>query len=164
VPHESPSLGTYLAIVLSSTSENEVAMAVRQLRKLAMAAGLDGHDIAKAVEHRGKLLEAAQTLKTERDDLLGEVERLKQLSHANGAGNSFAGQLWQTASMPATVDNRHAGWLAGLRDQGRIYLTTKESDFVDSCAGRRRLTEPMCDWLQDLVRNAIARTGEAPPA
>lgn len=163
MPHEPPSLGTYLAIILSSTSDNEVAMAVRQLRKLAKAAGIDGHDISKAIEQRARLLEAARALRDERDALASENGRLKRLSHANGADNGFAQQLWAPAGLPTTVDNRHAQWLLDLEAQARFYLTAKEKDFLGSCATRHRLTAAMKDWLMDITRRAAHRTGEAPP-
>jgi hypothetical protein len=156
-------LATLLAMMLTSAMDGEVLAARRQLQKVLKAAGLSGNDIAQAVEQRGKLLAAAKELKAERDQALGEVERLKRLQQANGADSSFAQQLWQPAGMPATVDNRHAQWLLDLDAQGRIYLSQKENDFVTSCVTRRRLTEPMRESLQDLVRKAIARTGEAPP-
>jgi hypothetical protein len=163
VPHEPPTLATYLGVVLTSDSDGEIVKAARVARKFMKAAGLDWHDIAPALEQRGKLLEAAKTLKAERDQALAENARLKQLQQANGTSNTFAAQLWQTAGMPPTVDNRHAVWLLDLAAQSRCHLTSKESDFVASCARRRRLSDPMRDWLQDLVRQAIARTGEAPP-
>jgi hypothetical protein len=163
VPHEPPTLATYLGIVLTSDSDSEIAKAARVARKLMKAAGPDWHDIAQALEQRGKLLEAAKTLKAERDHLLGEVERLKQLSQANGAGNSFAAQLWQTAGMPTTVDNKSALWLLDLHTRGHIRLTPKEEDLVNSCATRRRLSDAQREWLGDIVRNAVARTGMTPP-
>jgi hypothetical protein len=156
-------LATFLAIMLSSNADGEILQAARQARKLLKADGHTGNDVAKAITDYNNLFEAFQKTKADRDQWRGEVERLKRLSQADGAGNSFAGQQWQTAGMPLSVDNRHAAWLSALASRGAIHLTGKEVDFVDSCARRRRLTEPRRDWLQDLVRNAVARTGEAPP-
>jgi hypothetical protein len=167
VAHDPPGLGTYLAIMLTSTADTEVIMAARQLRKLMTALGIDAHDVAQAVELHGKLLEiieSAKTLKSERDHALTEIERLQRLQHgANGAPHGFAARLWQDTGMPTSVDNKTAQWLLDLAAQGRVFLTDKENPFVTSCATRRRLTDPMRDWLRDIVRHAIARTGEAPP-
>jgi hypothetical protein len=164
VPDASSRLTTLLAIVLTSDAAGEITNAAHAAQKLLKAEGLSWHDVAQALEQRGKLLEAAKTLKTERDHLLAENERLKRLQQVNGnSGNAFAAQLWQPAGMPLSVDNRHAAWLLDLVAQGRFHLTPKESDFATSCASRRRLSDAMRDWLQDLVRKAIARTGEAPP-
>jgi hypothetical protein len=162
VPHEPPTLATYLGIVLTSDSDTEIAKAARIARKFMKAAGLDWHDVAQALEQRGKLLEAAKTLKAERDFLLAETERLKR-SQANGAGNSFAAQLWQTAGMPTTVDNKSALWLLDLHAEGHVRLTPKEQGLVNSCATRRRLSDAQREWLGDIVRNSVARTGMTPP-
>ena len=171
--HEKPGLGTFLSIMLSSDVDNQIVIAARQVRKLLKAEGLDGHDVARALEQRNKLLEAAEQrdklleaakrLKAERDQLQAENERLNRLQHANGAGNGFAQQLWQTAGVLLTVSNKAASWLLGLQAQGHIHLTAKESDFVNSCARRRRLTQNQEPWLHDLVDRAIARGFTPPP-
>jgi hypothetical protein len=65
--------------------------------------------------------------------------------------------------MPLSVDNKSAVWLLDLHAQGHIRLTPKEEGLVNSCANRRRLSDAQRDWLGDIVRNAIARTGMTPP-
>jgi len=161
--HEKPGLGTFLSIMLSSNSDTEVIMAARQARKLLKAEGRSGNDVAQALERRDQLLEAARQLKAERDQLLGENERLKRLQQSNGADSSFAQALWQPAGMPASVDNRTAQWLLNLDQQGRIHLTRKETGLVQSCASRRRLSQAQREWLRDITANAVGRTGQTPP-
>jgi hypothetical protein len=160
---EKPSLGNFLGVMLTSDSDSEIVMAARQARKLLKAEGLRWHVVPEALEQRDKLLEAAKKLKAERDQALAERDRLKQLQQANGAGNSFASQLWAPAGMPLSVDNKHAVWLLDLHAQGRHHLTPKEEGLVNSCATRRRLSDPQRNWLTDIVRNAVRRTGMTPP-
>jgi len=116
--------------------------------------------VAEVFERNDKLLEVSRALKAERDQALLENARLKR--QANGVGNALAQQLWQSAGMSITIGNRHAQWLLDLHAQGRLHLTAKEADFVQSCARRARLSERQQAWLKDITEHAIARTGETP--
>ena len=160
---EKPSFSTFLGIVLTSNADSEIAAAARQARRLLKAEGLSWHDVGQAIEQRRRLLEAAKALKSERDELLAENTRLKSLQQANGAGSFFAQQLWQPAGMPLSVDNKAAMWVLDLHAQGRVHLTSKEEDFVTSCARRRRLSDLQREWLEGIVKAAINRTGITPP-
>jgi hypothetical protein len=120
-------------------------------------------DVGVALVQRFKLLEAAQELAQERDALRSEVERLRHNASAHGGG-SLGQALWQDTSLPSSIENRHAQWLLDLAGQGCIHLTAKEAGFVQRCAGwRGRLTPNQRPWLEDLLRQTIARTGQAPP-
>lgn len=158
----------YLGIALSSDSEGEAEVALRQMRKLIKAENIAWHDVVAAVEQRavlgklGEVIERARALKTERDAALAEVDRLTRLQ-ADGHSNSFAAQLWQTPGMPLTVDNRTAKWVLDLVAQGRHQLTPKELGLCQSCAMRRNLSEKQRNWLRDIIQVAVARTGLTPP-
>jgi hypothetical protein len=122
------------------------------------AAGLRAGDLVEAYEQRFELLDAAKKLVAERDAARGEAERFRKQA-ANGHGGTLA-QAWVDTGTPRTVESRHAVWLLGLG----VHHTQKEIDFLNKCAGRRgSLTSKQRDWLTDLVRNAVARTGQAPP-
>jgi hypothetical protein len=115
-------------------------------------------DVGVALVQRFKLFEAAEALAQERNALQGEVERLRRNANANGG--SLAQALWQDTSLPRSIESKHAEWVQGLG----IYLTPKEHDFLNSCARWRGPLRPaQRDWLQDILRNAVARTGQAPP-
>jgi hypothetical protein len=146
--------------MIGSTHEGEAAAAMRTASVLLKKAGLTWTDVGQALVQRGKLLDAAKGLAAERDAALAEVERLQRLNRGNGADGALSAALWIDTRMPRTVENRHAAWVQGLG----MHLTEKETGFLDSCANRRgRLSPAQRDWLQDLVRRAIARTGQAPP-
>lgn len=156
----------WLRVILTSDKVGKIEAAARRAKKLLEAEGLDGHDVATAFEQRGKfvkLLEAAKTFKTERDQLQIEVDRLKQRQQPVNGNGTLAQALWQPVGMPLNVENRHAVWVLNLVVQGRHHLMDRESDFLTSCASRRRLSEAQRNWLQDIVRKAINRTGETPP-
>jgi hypothetical protein len=144
--------------MLGSNHEGERLAALRgvaaQLKKL----NLSWVDIGQAVVQREQLLAAAKQLQAERDAALHEAARLKH--HLNGDGGGALAQAWTDTGTPRTVESRHAAWLLGL---GR-YFTQKEIDFLNSCARRRGPLSPaQRDWLSDLVRTTVARTGQAPP-
>jgi hypothetical protein len=62
--------------------------------------------------------------------------------------------------MPRSVESRHAQWVLSLG----IYLAPKEIDFLGSCARWRGPLRPaQRDWLQDIIRRAVDRTGQPPP-
>jgi hypothetical protein len=148
--------------MLSSDQEGERHSALRKIAPLLKKLKLTWVDIGLALMQREKLLAAAKALQAERDQALAEVERLRRNASTNGG--SLAQTLWQDASLPRSIENRHAQWLLDLAGQGRIHLTSKEADFVQRCAGwRGRLTQNQRPWLEDLLRQTIARTGQAPP-
>jgi|SRR6516165_4397887 hypothetical protein len=119
-------------------------------------------DIGVALVQRFRLLEAAQELARERDALRAEVERLRR--NANTNGGSLGQALWQDTTMPRSIENKHALWLLDLAGQGRIHLTSKETDFVQRCAHwRGRLTPNQRPWLEGILRHAVSRTGAVPP-
>ena len=76
MPDASSRLTTLLAIILTSTADGEITNAAHAAQRLLKAEGLSWHDVAQALEQRGKLLEAAKALKDERDRLKAENERL----------------------------------------------------------------------------------------
>jgi hypothetical protein len=143
--------------------DDQVLNAVRAADKLLKDHDLRWVDVGQALVQRFDLLDAAQKLAQECDALRSEVERLRRDANANGGG-SLGQALWQDTTMPRSVENKHAQWLLDLAGRGRIHLTSREAGFVQRCAGwRGRLTLPMQDWLKDILRHTIARTGEAPP-
>jgi hypothetical protein len=119
---------------------------------------LDWVDVGQALVQREKLLAAAEALLAERDAANAEVQRLRS---ANGpAGGTLTQALWEDASLPRSAASRHAAWALNVG----IHLTPKESDFLHSCARWRGPLRPaQRDWLTDILRRAIARTGQAPP-
>jgi hypothetical protein len=146
--------------MIGSSHEGEAVAAMRAAGVLLKKARLSWVDVGQALVQRDKLLTAAKQLQSERDAALGEVERLKRIDRDNDAAGALSAALWIDTRMPRTVENRHAAWVRGLG----MHLTEKESGFLDSCASRRgRLSPAQRDWLADLVRRAIARTGQAPP-
>jgi hypothetical protein len=147
--------------LLDSPHEGERLSALRGLGPVLQRLKLKWIDIGQAVVHRQKLLAAAQQLETERDAALAEIERLRRHSDLN------AGQVatWAEVGMPTSATNRHAGWLLSLAAAGALYLTVKERDFVTTCSRwRGPLTAAQQPWLLDIVRRAVERTGERPPA
>jgi len=145
--------------------DDQILNAVRAADKLLKNHGLRWVDVGQALVQRDKaeqrasaLLDAGETLARERDVLSAELERLRRNASANGGG--ALAQAWVDTSTPRTVESRHAAWLLGL---GR-HFTQKETDFLNSCARRRGPLSPaMRDWLSDLVRTTVARTGMSPP-
>ena len=139
-------------------NEGHTINAVRAADIVLKRAGLGWSDVGQALAQRWKLLDAAKQLQAERDQALAELERLRRNASANGGG--ALAQAWADTSTPRTVESRHAAWLLGL---GR-HFTQKETDFLNSCARRRGPLSPaQRDWLSDLVRTTVARTGQAPP-
>jgi hypothetical protein len=138
--------------------EGQTLSAVRAADVMLKKAGLSWSDVGQALVQRFELLNAAEKLQAERDAALREVERLKRIN-GNGDG-TLAQALWVDTSTPRTIESKHATWLLGLG----CHFTQKETDFLNNCVRRRgRLTPAMRDWLQDLVRNTVARTGQTPP-
>jgi hypothetical protein len=149
--------------LLASDQEGERHSALRKIAPLLKKLKLTWIDIGLALMQRERLLAAAQQLQAERDQALVEVERLRRNANANGGG-SLAQALWQDTAMPRSIENKHAQWLLDLAGQGRLHLTSKEADFVQRCANwRGRLTPNQRPWLEDILRQAVARTGQAPP-
>jgi hypothetical protein len=140
-------------------NEGHTVNAVRAADVMLKRAGLKWSDVGQALVQREKLLAAAKQLQTERDALRAENERLNRLRRDNDGG-TLAQAPWVDTGTPRTIESRHAEWLLGL---GR-YFTERETDFLNSCARRRgRLSPAQRDWLTDLVRDTVARTGQAPP-
>jgi len=143
--------------MLGSFHEGERLNTLGKIPSLLKKLGLSWTDIGLALTQREKLLAAAKQLQAERDAALHEAARLK---HSNSDGGGALAQAWTDTSTPRTVESRHAAWLLGL---GR-HFTQKETDFLNSCARRRGPLSPaQRDWLSDLVRTTVARTGQAPP-
>jgi hypothetical protein len=158
---------TKLAAVLGmmgSHGHGEILNAARLANRMIRDAGMVWADFIEAAqrceeaeERAGKLFDAAQQLARERDQARAEAQRLRE---ANGRGGTLAAALWLDTAMPRTVENKHAEWVLGLG----IYLTPKERDFLGNCARwRGSLTANQRPWLEDLIRRAVARTGQAPP-
>ena len=157
-----------LAAVLGMTGSNgdgEVLNAAKMANRLIRAAGMEWADFIEAAKQRdqaeeraGKLHDAAVLLQRERDQARAELERLRK---ANGSGGGTLAQaLWVDTGMPRSVESRHAQWVLSLG----IYLAPKEIDFLGSCARWRGPLRPaQRDWLQDIIRRAVDRTGQPPP-
>jgi hypothetical protein len=150
---------------LGSDQAGERDNAARTANKMIRDAGMVWADFIEAAvrreeaeERASKIYDAAQRLVAERDQARAELERLRA---ANGrGGGTLAQALWQDTGVPRTPENRHAEWLLNLG----VYLAPRERGFVERCARwRGPLTPAMRPWLEDLIRRAIARTGQAPP-
>jgi hypothetical protein len=143
--------------MLGSSYEGEALAALRMVAPLLEKLGLSWVDVGQALVQREKLLAAASQLQAERDEALREVARVKRL---NGNGGGTLAQAWVDTGTPRSVESKHAAWLLGLG----VHFSQKEIDFLNNCARRRGPLSPaMRDWLADLVRNAVLRTGQAPP-
>jgi hypothetical protein len=150
---------------MASPFDGEALTAARLFIGMIRAAGMmcadfieAGRLCEEAEERAGKIYDAAVQLQRERDQARAELQRLRE---ANGhGGGTLAQPLWQDTTMPRTIENRQAEWLLSLG----IYLSPRERSFVESCARWRGLLTPnQRPWLEDLIRRAVARTGQAPP-
>jgi len=137
-------------------NDGHTVNAVRAADVMLKRAGLSWSDVGQALVQREMLLTAAKQLRVERDQALARVQELTKQNQANGGG--FAQQMWQPAGLPASVENRHAQWVLDLAGQGHCRVSEKEEDFLKSCAKRSRLTDPMKDWLRDIIRRAAQTT------
>jgi hypothetical protein len=137
----------------------EAGVAAQKANQMLRAAGMTWDEL---FERQTKLLDAAKQLVAERDAALAEAERLKRSGGAiNGNTNALAQALWRDTGSPTTVSSKHARWVLDLDE---IYLSPRESEFVEKCAHwRGPLTPPMAAWLQDIVRRAANTTGQTPP-
>jgi hypothetical protein len=149
-----------LAIVSNHAGEAENALraVIQHLRKTKRRVS----DFVEAMVERDRALDALAKYEAKLDALEAENKRLHAYA-GNGHAGTLAQALWQDAGMPCTVESRHAQWALALEAQGAIHLTSKEIDFLGSCSRRSRLSQAQQNWLQDIIRTAIARTGQAPP-
>jgi hypothetical protein len=154
-------LAVMLDIVATTDHPGEAEVALRKAVRLIRKAGLRGSDFIAAMTERDRALDLVRQYAARLDQLEAANQRLRE---ANGhSGGTLAQALWQDAGMPRTVESRHAQWALALEAQGGIHLTSKEINFLGSCSRRSRLSQAQQNWLQDIIRNAIARTGQAPP-
>lgn len=151
-----------LDIAATSDQAGEAESALRKAVQLMRKAKLRGSDFVAAMVERDRALDALVKYEARLDAVEAENKRLR--ANGNGAnGGTLAQALWQDAGMPVTVESRHAQWVIALEAQHRVHLTAAELSFLGSCSRRARLSPKMQDWLQAIVRNAVSRTGQAPP-
>jgi hypothetical protein len=154
-------LAVLLDMAITSNQAGEAENALRAAIQLLRKAKLRGSDFIEAMAERDRALDLVKRYAARLDQL--EAAN-KKLHEANGhGGGTLAGAIWADAGMPQTVNNRHAQWLLGLHAQGAINASEKEFDFLNSCAHRSRLSPAQQDWLRDLVRITVTRTGLSPP-
>jgi hypothetical protein len=146
---------TLFGMVMTSAHDGEVVGARNQLQKLLDKNGLDWAGIVRALEQRGKLLEAAQALKSERDELFDQVERLKRRTAP------LRSSPWSSVTgAPQT----QAKWLLQLSDDGVISLNTFEEDFLPSIADwDGQITEKQRKSFDRILNKVIRDTGRQPP-
>lgn len=158
-------LAATLDIAVTSDQAGEAENAVRAAVKLMRKTKLRGSDFVAVMAERDRALDALQKYAARLVALEAEIKKV-HANNANGGGangGTLAQALWQDAGMPVTVESRHARWALDLEAQGRVHLTPKELDFLGSCSRRSRLSSAQRSWLHDIVRNTVARTGQAPP-
>jgi hypothetical protein len=156
-------LAVMLDIVATTDHPGEAAVALNKAVQLIRKTGLRGSDFIAAMIERDRALDALAKYEVKLTALEAENKRLNA-GVANGhGGGTLARALWQDAGMPRTVESRHAQWVLALEAQGLIHLTSKEIDFLGSCSRRSRLSQAQQNWLQNIIRTAIARSGQAPP-
>jgi hypothetical protein len=143
-----------------SDQAGEAETALRKLIEHVRKTRLRGADFCAAMVDRDRALDLVNQYAARLDQLETENKRLRANGHGGG---TLAQALWQDAGMPSTVESRHAQWALAIEGQGLIHLTAKETSFLNSCARRSRLSEAQRSWLTDIIRTAIARTGQAPP-
>jgi hypothetical protein len=156
-------LAVLLDIAVTSDHEGEATNAWRRARSMMRQAGLHSADLIEAMLERDRALDTLAKYSARLDQLEGENQRLRNLNGAQPASGTLGAQIWHDAGIPRTATNRHAEWLLNLEMQGRLHLTSKEIDFLGSCSRRSRLSQAQQEWLQDILRTAIARTGQTPP-
>jgi hypothetical protein len=151
--------------MMGSDGDGEVLNAARMANRMIQVADMMWADFIEAAqrceeaeERASKIYDAALQLQRERDRARTELQRVRE---TNGhGGGTLAAALWQDTTMPRTVENKHAEWALAVG----IYLSPKERRFLESCARwRGPLTPNQRPWLEDLVRRAVARTGQTPP-
>jgi hypothetical protein len=155
-------LAVLLDVAVTSNQAGEAENALRAAVQLMRKTRLRGSDFVEAMAERDRALDALAKYEAKLTALEAENKRLHTRADTAPAG-ALAQALWQDAGMPCTVESRQAQWALALEAQGRIHLTSKETDFLGSCSRRSRLSQAQQSWLQDILRNAIARTGQAPP-
>ena len=154
-------LAVMLDIVATTAHAGEAEAALSKAVVLIRKAGLRGSDFVEAMAERDQALDLVKQYAARLDQLDAAYKKLRE---ADGhGGGTLARALWQDAGMPQTIEGRHAGWVLDVEAQGHIHLTEKEIDFLGSCRRRSRLSQAQRDWLQDMIRNAVARSGQAPP-
>jgi hypothetical protein len=154
-------LAVLLDMAIVSNQAGEVENALRALVQHLRKTKLRASDFVEATVERDRALDLVKQYAARLDQVEAAYKKLRE---ADGhGGGTLAQALWQNAGTPLTVESRHAQWALGLEAQGRIHLTSKETDFLGCCSRRSRLSQAQQSWLQDIIRNAIARTGQAPP-
>jgi hypothetical protein len=151
-----------LDVAVTSNQAGEAENALRAAIQLLRKARLRASDFIGAMIERDRALDALAKYEAKLTALEAENQRLHARVDTQSA-STLAQALWQDAGMPCTVESRHAQWALDLGAQDRIHLTAKETDFLGSCNRRSRLSQAQQSWLQDILRDAIARTGQAPP-
>jgi hypothetical protein len=155
-------LAVLLDMAITSNQPGEAANALSAAVQLLRKAKLRGSDFVDAMVERDRALDTLTKYEAKLTALEAEVKRLHARADGAAAG-TLAQALWQDTGIPSTVESRHAQWALALGAQGDIHLTSKETDFLGSCSRRSRLSQAQQNWLQDIIRNAIARTGQTPP-
>jgi hypothetical protein len=150
-----------LDIAVTSQHQGEAENALGRALPLMRRIKLRFSDLLVAMVERDRALDLVKQYVAKLDQLEGENQRLRANGHT--PQGTLGARLWVDASLPASPASRHAHWVLGLEAQGHIHLTEREVDFLGSCSRRRNLSEAMEDWLQDILRNVVARTGRAPP-
>ena len=151
-------LAVLLDMVITSNQAGEVDNALRALVQHMRKTKLRGSDFTEAMVERDRALDLVKRYAARLDQLEAAYKQLQARGDGAPTG-TLAQALWQDAGMPRTVESRHAQWALALG----IHLTPKETDFLGSCSRRSRLSQAQRNWLQDIIRNAAARTGQTPP-
>jgi len=149
-------LARILGVAGSSSQEGEALNALRLADRMIREAGMVWADFIDAAAERDLAKDTAVELQAEVMRLQAEIDSLRR------SGNAI--EVWQDVGATITDMRQAAMWALDLHRQERVWLSAKEADFLNTCAGWIGQLRPRQQpWFSDLMTRITARTGLQPP-
>jgi hypothetical protein len=142
--------------MVGSSYDNEALNALRLADTMLRAAGMRWPDLLKPAEELAIVVEAAQVLVQENEELKAELARRRgaaavALGHADD---------WY----PGVAAQEKARWCLELHASGALSLKPWEQDFLNSIAEwKGRLTKRQEPVFERLLHRVAERVGRSPP-
>jgi hypothetical protein len=142
--------------MVGSAYDNEALNALRLADTMLRAAGMRWPDLLKPAEELAIVVEAAQVLAQENEELKAELARRRgaaavALGHADD---------WY----PGAAAQEKARWCLELHASGTFYLNRWELTFLNSVTEwKGRLTKRQEPVFERLLRRVAERVGHSPP-